>query len=168
MSILKIISGGQTGVDIAALRAAKRVGLPTGGWMPMGFRTLDGPHPEYAEEFGMTAHVSSSYLPRTHMNVIGSDATLRIASNYYSSGEICTKKAIDRAHKIFLDVSMYKDWTGLVAKPDAKYVSKWIATNKIRILNIAGNSERTAPGIEFAAKQFLRKVFDLYIEMKGE
>ena len=65
MGILKIISGRQTGVDIAALRAAKCMGLQTGGWMPMGFRTLDGPHPEYAEEFGMFAHRASNYSART-------------------------------------------------------------------------------------------------------
>ena len=45
----KIISGGQTGVDQAALRAAKACGIPTGGWAPKGWRTEDGPAPWLAD-----------------------------------------------------------------------------------------------------------------------
>lgn len=52
MTLRRVISGGQCGVDVAALRAAKRAGLQTGGTMPRGWRTLDGPRPEYAAEYG--------------------------------------------------------------------------------------------------------------------
>jgi hypothetical protein len=50
---MKIISGGQTGVDRGALKAAKAAGLETGGWMPRGWLSEDGPHPEFAELYGM-------------------------------------------------------------------------------------------------------------------
>ena len=44
----RVISGGQTGADQAGWRAAKASGIPTGGWMPKGFLTEDGPRPEFA------------------------------------------------------------------------------------------------------------------------
>lgn len=56
MSSIRIISGGQTGVDQAALRAAKRVGLPTGGWMPKGFLVEYDFRPDFAELYGMQEH----------------------------------------------------------------------------------------------------------------
>jgi hypothetical protein len=46
--IAKVQSGGQTGTDVAGVRAARRLGIPTGGVMPKGWKTLDGPRPEYA------------------------------------------------------------------------------------------------------------------------
>ena len=44
--IEKIISGGQTGADQAALDAAIKLGIPHGGWMPIGRMTEDGPLPD--------------------------------------------------------------------------------------------------------------------------
>ena len=48
----KIISGGQSGADRAGWRAAKAFGVSSGGWMPRGILTDDGPHPEFADQFG--------------------------------------------------------------------------------------------------------------------
>jgi hypothetical protein len=62
MILTRIISGGQTGADIAGIRAAKRVGLETGGCLPRGCGTLDGPRREYIREYGMHEHRSSSYV----------------------------------------------------------------------------------------------------------
>lgn len=54
MGILdRVISGGQSGVDQAALRAARAAGIPTGGSMPRGFLTEDGPRPDFAELYGL-------------------------------------------------------------------------------------------------------------------
>ena len=76
--MLRIISGGQTGVDIAALRAAKAAGLPTGGWMPKGFPTAAGPRPDYAALYGMQETASDKYPERTRKNVEASDVTVVI------------------------------------------------------------------------------------------
>ena len=62
--LTKIISGGQTGVDAAALRAAKAVGIPTGGTAPKGWLTEDGPAPWLAE-YGLVESDSPFYPPRT-------------------------------------------------------------------------------------------------------
>ena len=51
-------------------------GVPTGGWMPMGFLTEDGPHPEFAEQYGAAEMPTESDLARTEQNVRDSDATL--------------------------------------------------------------------------------------------
>src|SRR3954469_10970644 len=80
-----VTTGGQTGADQAGWRAAKRLGLATGGWMPMGFRTegrpddegLPGPdesHPEFAEMYGARAHESLEYRLRTRANLEEADA----------------------------------------------------------------------------------------------
>ena len=59
MNLIQVTSGGQTGVDAAALRVAKSLGIPTGGWMTKGWKTLDGPRPEYAALYGMRESESS-------------------------------------------------------------------------------------------------------------
>src|SRR4051812_22608077 len=102
---MRIYSGAQSGVDYAALEAAKEVGLETGGTMPKGFLTLNGCKPEYKERFNIVEHSSPQYAPRTFENVKNSDATLRIAKNFSSPGEICTKKAINKYDKPSLDIN---------------------------------------------------------------
>jgi hypothetical protein len=93
-NLRKIISGAQNGADIAGLEVAKRFGYETGGSIPFGYKTLDGPKPEYKNLYGIVVHSSSSYVPRTRQNVKDSDGTIRLAYNFQSRGEICTLRAI--------------------------------------------------------------------------
>lgn len=158
----KIISGGQNGTDFAAIYTAKCFGISTGGFMPKGFLTLNGPKPEYVEEYGMVEHPSSKYSPRTYANVSSSDATLRIAKNFNSQGELCTKKAILQYKKPSFDVNISDLNIDLISRdePDSNVdsVCNWLKENNFEILNIAGNSERTCPGITIFAASFLRCV----------
>src|SRR3954453_11218012 len=75
----RVTTGGQTGADQAGWRAAKRFGMATGGWMPLGFRTegppdaegepgADEEHPEFGELYGARAHESLEYRVRTREN----------------------------------------------------------------------------------------------------
>lgn len=154
----KIISGGQTGVDIAALRAAKIVGLETGGTAPHGFRTLDGAAPWLGTKFGLVADVSSYYPPRTRANVRDSDGTLQIAEAFDSPGELCTAKAIRELDKPVFRV--FKKVVSERTEPQLLMdIADWIETHEISVLNVAGNSEQTAPGIEAWAEVFLEKAF---------
>jgi hypothetical protein len=77
----KCISGGQKGVDIIAVAVAKRLGFATGGTMARGWRTDEGPHPEYAEAYGMVECKAEGYAVRTLRNVKNADATVVIAEN---------------------------------------------------------------------------------------
>jgi hypothetical protein len=130
----KVISGGQIGADIAGLRAAQRAGIPTGGYMPLGFVTLFGLRPEYASEYGMQECPINGYRHRTFENVRHSDGTLRIAYRFNSAGEICTMQAIRQIDKPWLDVS-----PSCPVKPRA--VASWLQYYGIRVLNVAGNAD---------------------------
>jgi hypothetical protein len=74
--LTKIITGGQTGVDQAGWRAARAAGIPTGGYMPLGFLTESGPRPEFAEMYGAVETETADYRERTRVNVGAADATL--------------------------------------------------------------------------------------------
>lgn len=70
---LRVISGGQTGVDRAALDVALELGLPCGGWCPAGRRAEDGPIPA---RYPLTETAGADYVERTRRNVVEADATL--------------------------------------------------------------------------------------------
>jgi len=72
-SLRKIISGGQTGVDRAALDAAMNLGIEIGGWCPRGRTALDGVIPA---KYPLIETHGKSYQTRTKWNVRDSDGTL--------------------------------------------------------------------------------------------
>jgi predicted Rossmann-fold nucleotide-binding protein len=76
MMISKIISGGQTGVDQAALDVAIALGIPHGGWIPKGRKTENGALPD---KYRLKEMSTSSYAKRTEQNVIDSEGTLIIS-----------------------------------------------------------------------------------------
>lgn len=154
MRLERMISGGQTGADRGALAAAKATGIPTGGWMPRGFRAQDGPRPEFAVLYGLREHPSDRYPPRTALNVKESDATLRFATDWESPGEALTRSLCERYGRPRLDVTP----GGPVTPAE---VAAWLAANGARTLNVAGNTERTSPGIEDFVTAFLGEVFRL-------
>lgn len=150
--INKVISGGQTGADQSALKAAKECGLQTGGWLPAGCVTLEGPRPDLLVEYSMQEH-PKGYAYRTEANVRDSDGTVRFAKTFKSPGEICTMKAIRWFGKPHFDVDIAKP-------PDPKELMDWMAHHNISTLNVAGNSEQTAPGISQFVHDFLVRTFD--------
>jgi hypothetical protein len=137
----KIISGGQCGVDQAALQAAKDVGLLTGGWAPKNWKTCVGPQEEFLKSFNLVEH-SGGYKERTYANVRDSDGTIRLASNFSSPGEICTLDAINKFKKPYLDISLNIDPNNNREDEISKII-KFVLDNKISILNVAGNSDKT-------------------------
>lgn len=154
MKLEKIISGGQTGVDQAGLRAARRLGISTGGWATLGYRTLAGCQEDLLRGFGLVEHLSPRYEDRTGMNVVHSDATIRIASDFNSPGERCTKRALLQHGKPYFNVLVADG--KIVQEPRARlalraFLEQWC----VRVLNVAGNSEQTSPGIGAIAEEFL-------------
>jgi hypothetical protein len=78
--VVRIVSGGQTGADQAGVEVAQRLGIATGGFMPKGFRTEDGPRPDLAARFGLAEAETSAYAERTEHNVRLADGTVVIAA----------------------------------------------------------------------------------------
>ena len=154
MILERVISGGQTGADRAALAAAKAAGVATGGWMPKGFRAQDGPRPEFAEVYGVTEHTSAHYPPRTALNVKEADATLRFATDWGSPGEVLTRQMCERYGRPQLEVT-----PGGAVTP--AHVADWVVRTGVRVLNVAGNTERTSPGIEAFVTAFMAEVIRL-------
>lgn len=148
----KVISGGQSGADLAGVTSAKKNGLQTGGWMPNGFRNQFGYFPEYKDLFNMQEHESPEYPPRTECNVVESDGTIRFAVVWNSAGERLTLSLIKKHNKPHIDVKR-----GVTPEK----VLVWLIENNIRVLNVAGNSERTAPGIGKITENFLDEVWKL-------
>lgn len=154
--IEKVISGGQIGADIAGLRAATSLKIPTGGWMPKKFQTLLGPMPELELTHGLRALASPSYADRTYYNVKKSDGTLQLAYNFNSPGERCTIKAIDRLQKPAYVVPLLQGESEWFTVIDPLHTANWIAMENIKILNVAGNA---STAIEGFVEQFLIEVF---------
>jgi hypothetical protein len=150
MPLSKIISGGQTGADQGALYAAKDLNLPTGGWMPKGYRTEEGPRPDIAKLFNMIEHSSSGYSQRTLTNVIAADGTL-IFGNYHSPGCMLTRKYCKQQNKP-LYIVIWPEETFSYADAQFRY---WLQSENLHTLNVAGNREHTNLGIFNATRRFL-------------
>jgi hypothetical protein len=146
--IAKVISGGQTGVDRAALDVALELGLACGGWCPKGRRAEDGPIPEH---YPLTETKSPRYPQRTKANVLDSDGTLILTRGCLAGGTALTVRIARAKGKPHLVVDL-----GQPADPAE--VRNWCLAQQIRILNVAGPRESETPGIYAQAAEFLRAV----------
>lgn len=136
----KIVSGGQTGADRAALDAAIRLGIPHGGWVPKGRLAEDGPIPK---RYRVRETASAAYPQRTERNVCDSDGTLLITRGKPTGGSEYTRAMALRHGRPFLHVDLNR----LPAFKAALTVSRWIADHSIRTLNVAGSRASKDPGI---------------------
>lgn len=144
---MKVISGGQTGVDQGGLFGARDAGVETGGTAPLGYLTEDGEN-FGLKNFGLVESSSRKYPPRTEKNVVDSDGTLIIGK--VSPGSLLTKKLCIKHNKPFL-------WLD----PDVLSVEEavtFIRENNINTLNVAGNREKNSPGIFLLTRNFIREV----------
>lgn len=157
-----VISGGQTGADQAGLRAAKSCGIPTGGWMPKGFKTEDGPRPEFAELYGMKEHSSPEYPPRNVENAKKSEVCLYFTEYGWSPGMSSTLKAINKIQKSGRIVAFHTiDQRG----PSESELASKLRRDFVRRLWIAGNRESKSPGIGAWVESYLSKLFRILKEI---
>lgn len=131
MKLRKIISGGQSGVDRAALDACLKAGFPCGGWCPAGRRAEDGIIPTLYPLHEMD---SVCYDDRTRQNILDSNATLIIYQNDLTGGTLLTYKLANTLNK---PVFLFKVSPFFIDEcmEDLLYFLK---NNSIEILNIAG------------------------------
>ena len=147
--VKKIISGGQTGVDRAALDVAQELGLPCGGWCPKGRLAEDGRLPA---RYPLDETPTTDYAQRTEWNVRDSDGTLVLHLGEVSGGTAQTIDVAQRLGKPRLVLD-------LTRQPSTSAVHAWVAAYQIAVLNVAGPRESKRPGVYASASHFLRQVF---------
>lgn len=136
----KIISGGQTGVDRAALDWACSYRIPHGGWCPQGRRASDGP---LSLKYQLRETESPGYRQRTKLNVQDSDATLILNVGELDGGSLQTLQFAERMGKPNLVVQIDQ-----VALDElAGRITEWLIAGKFSTLNVAGPREEKRPGI---------------------
>jgi len=145
----RLVSGGQTGVDRAALDAGLEAGIPIGGWCPQGRRAEDGIIPD---RYSLTETPSPEYDQRTEWNVRDSDGTLVLRCGARSGG---TDLTIDVAKRFGKPLLVLERSSG----GDLQRAAAWVSSNQIRVLNVAGPRASEAPEGYDAARIFLRALF---------
>lgn len=145
-----IHSGGQTGVDRAALDAAMARGVAVGGWCPQGRRAEDGPLPA---RYPLTETGSAEYAERTLLNVREADATLVLTRDDPNDGTALTIETARALAKPLLVVD-------LGAGKEVAPVAAWLREEGVRVLNVAGPRESTVPGIYADARAFIDRLLD--------
>ena len=145
------MSGGQTGVDRAALEAALAFGLGCGGWCPLGRTAEDG---LIDLRYPLRETPSSSYPQRTEWNVRDSDGTLVLTRGRARGGTALTISLARRQVRPLLVLD-------LARSPDPAEVTRWAEEYDIATLNVAGSRESQQPGIQAEARAFLEEVLRL-------
>jgi hypothetical protein len=149
--IKKIISGGQTGADRAALDVAIELGIPYGGWIPKGRKTEAGPLPG---KYHLKEMPTAEYLKRTEQNVIDSDGTLIISHGELTGGTQYTAKMALKHNKPWMHV----DANELSVEAAVEVIRAWISGNDVEVLNVAGPRASEDPKIYSTASSLIRTV----------
>jgi len=154
MQVTRIVSGGQTGADRAALDAAFALGLAYGGWCPPGgwAEDLTDP-PGLLRRYPLLRETPDEDVSvRTRWNVRDSDATLVLT---------CTDLSVSRGSRLTVEVASQLGRPCLVTgADDASGVAAWLASLGPIALNVAGPRESEDPGLYLAAYRTLMTVLD--------
>lgn len=140
---IKIMTGGQTGVDRAALDAALKTGTACGGWCPKGRQAEDGTIPA---RYPVTELEGAGYKERTRQNVLDSDGTVIIYFGNLFGGSRETLQLCRQMDKPYLLIDAAEQSQEQAV--DSLY--EFMAGNAIGVLNVAGprtSEESLAYGI---------------------
>jgi hypothetical protein len=129
--VRRIVSGGQTGADRAALDFAIEHAIPYGGWAPRGRRAEDGSIPA---AYRLAEMATASYRKRTERNVLDSDGTAIITHGTPRGGSALTIRLAEAGRRPFLHL----DLDEIDIEQAAERLRAWIVEHRISILNIAG------------------------------
>ena len=138
--ITKIITGGQTGADQAALDFAMQNGIPHGGWIPKGRKTENGILPD---KYHLDEMPTASYPKRTEKNILDSDGTLIFSRGTLTGGSALTRKLAKQHNRPWLHVDLDK----VTAREAVQMIAEWLDGNEIENLNVAGPRASKDPGI---------------------
>jgi hypothetical protein len=165
---MRIVSGGQTGVDRAALDVALELGIACEGWCPAGRAAEDGPLPA---RYPLRETPSADVAERTAWNVRDSDATLVLCFGEPRGGSAFALEEAARLGRPALVLRLGEapdptrlgeapDPTRLGEAPDPGKARAWLAHNGVERLHIAGPRQSEEPGVAEAAASFLRALFE--------
>lgn len=144
---IKIVSGGQSGVDRAALDVALELGIPCGGWCPAGRAAEDGP---LDARYPLRETRSEDPAERTARNVEEADGLLVLTRGEPRGGTARAMELATRANKPVFVVDVDHP-----PRPEA--VRAWVQAYGMRTVNVAGPRESESPGIGGAAAAWLRE-----------
>jgi hypothetical protein len=155
--IKKIISGGQTGADRAALDVAIKLNIPHGGWIPKGRKTENGILPD---KYQLKEMSTASYPARTEQNVIDSDGTLIVSHGKLSGGSDYTRKMTLKHHKqlLYVDLNNYEPFDA------ASLIASWIGMQKVQVLNVAGPRASKDPEIYADVFKILEQTIQILMD----
>jgi hypothetical protein len=151
---MKIISGGQTGADRAALDVALAHGLEVGGWVPRGRMAEDGP---ISERYSSLVETDSPEpAERTRRNVRDADATLIVSRGQLTGGSRLTLEEARQQHRPVLHLNVQ----ALGSAAAAAQLREWLKVNQPRVLNVAGPRASEDRGIYAAVATLLGAVLE--------
>jgi hypothetical protein len=148
--VSKVISGGQTGVDRAALDVAIELGIPHGGWVPKGRKAEDGILPR---KYHLSEMPTASYARRTEQNVLDSDGSLILSHGELKGGSDLTRKLAIRHGRPWLRIDLNKT----PVFESVKTIQTWLLNEGIRVLNVGGPRGSEDPDIYRETANILRK-----------
>jgi len=132
VALIKIVSGGQTGVDRGALDAALEAGFPCGGWVPGDRMAEDGVIPD---RYPLMALPKGGYRQRTRLNVLDSDGTAILFYESLSGGTRLTRNlcALLKRPYVLIDARKIVEPAAAAAE-----ILKFVEEKQVRTLNVAG------------------------------
>ena len=162
--VTRIISGGQTGADRAALDAAREAGCPHGGSLPRGRKTEDGPLPPC---YVLRELASGSYARRTKQNVQDSDGTLICSHGALTGGSLLTRQLAENHMRPWLHI----DFTSMTHEQAVNELQTWLSAHGIQVLNVAGPRASGDPHIYASVRLLLGRLLqsapDMVEQAKG-
>jgi predicted Rossmann-fold nucleotide-binding protein len=142
---MKIVTGGQTGADRAALDWAIQNGIPHGGWCPKGRLSEDG---TIDARYGLIETSTKRYVQRTEMNIRDSDGTVICTLGDQLSGGTGKTAELAARHR--------KPWIHLTPASQENALAEFVLRHGITVLNVAGSRASQEPGIY----QFVQAILD--------
>lgn len=157
---LKIISGGETGAERAALDAAIKWGIPYGGWVRKGRKTEDGVLPE---AYNLQEMPTTSTFQWSKQNVLYANGTV-----IFSHGKLMEEMAsAETMVKLNSRPLLHVDFARMGAFEAAQLIYVWIREHKVKILNVIGTVAGKDPGIYNKTVDALETAFQMRMIQEG-
>ena len=154
MKVNKIISGGQTGADRAALDFALEKKIESGGFVPKDRRAEDG---RISDKYpNLIETETRNYAERTELNILEADATIILSHGELTGGSLLTRELAENHKKPFLHID-FLETDSLSASLKAK---SFLESNDCEVLNIAGSRASGDTEIYAKTKEFLTFLFE--------